>query len=475
MEADRMTRSQTPAAMSAKDSGAARTLFFDHAFLPGGWARNVRMAIADGVIADVVADAAGMNGERVKGIAIPGLPNLHCHTFQRGMAGLAERRGAGDDSFWTWRDVMYRFVGRLTPEDVEAIAAYAYAEMLERGFTAVGEFHYIHHGADGTPYSDLAEMASRIIAAAGTTGIGLTLLPAFYAYSGFGAAPAAPGQRRFLNDPVRFLKMVEATRAAAARLPSAAVGIAPHSLRAVTPETLAEVVTATAHEPIHIHIAEQVKEVDDCLAWSGARPVAWLYDHMPVDARWCLIHATHMTAEETGRIAVSGAVAGLCPITEASLGDGIFNGSAFLAAGGRLGVGSDSNIEIDAAGELRQLEYSQRLHCRGRNIMTTETGESTGYRLFTAALSGGAQALGRPIGALAAGQRADIVVLDAEHTSFSTVAREHWLDSWIFAPGRPAVDSVFAGGIKVVDGGRHLQRETIAARYRTTLGRLIDV
>lgn len=469
-----MTRSQTLAATNAKDSGAARSLVFDHAFLRGGWARDVRITVAHGVISEVVADAAGTAGERVKGIAVPGLPNLHCHTFQRGMAGLAERRGPGDDSFWTWRDVMYRFLGKLTPEDVEAIAAYAYAEMLERGFTAVGEFHYIHHGADGTPYTDLAEMAARIVAAAGATGIGLTMLPAFYAYGGFGAAPAVPGQRRFLNDPHRFLKLVEATRSAAARLPSTAVGIAPHSLRAVTPETLAEVVKATPQGPIHIHIAEQVKEVDDCLAWSGARPVAWLYDNMPVDARWCLIHATHMTADETQRMAASGAVAGLCPITEASLGDGIFNGPEFLAAGGRLGVGSDSNIEIDAAGELRLLEYSQRLGRRGRNVMTTEPGESTGHRLFTAALAGGAQALGRPIGSLAVGQRADIVVLDAEHTSFSTVAREHWLDSWIFVPGRPAVDAVFTGGVKVVEGGRHLQREAIAARYRATLGRLID-
>jgi formimidoylglutamate deiminase len=317
-------------------------------------------------------------------------------------------------------------------------------------------------------------MESRIVAAAIGTGIGLTLLPAFYAYGGFGAAPAVLGQRRFLNDPARFLKLVEATRAAAARSPSAAVGIAPHSLRAVTPETLADVIKATPNGPIHIHIAEQEKEVDDCLAWSGARPVAWLYDHMPVDARWCLIHATHMTGDETRRMAASGAVAGLCPTTEASLGDGIFNGPDYLAAGGRFGVGSDSNVEIDAAGELRLLEYSQRLRCRGRNIMTTEAGESTGYRLFTAALAGGAQALGRPIGALAVGQRADIVVLDAEHTRFSTVAREHWLDSWIFVPGRPAVDSVFAGGAKVVDGGRHRQHDIIAARYRATLRRLID-
>ncbi|MGH6962135.1 MAG: formimidoylglutamate deiminase, partial [Dongiaceae bacterium] len=408
-----------------------RSLFFDHAFLPGGWAENVRVAIDDGVISGVItevaADAPRDGSHHVPGLALPGLPNLHCHAFQRGMAGLAERRGPGNDSFWTWRDVMYRFLGRLTPDDVEAISAYAYLEMLEQGFTAVGEFHYLHHDADGAPYSDLGEMAARIVAAASETGIGLTLLPAFYAFGGFGGLATAPGQRRFLNDPTRFLELVARTREVAARLPGSAVGIAPHSLRAVTPQTLSAVVAATTAGPIHIHVAEQTKEVDDCVAWSGARPVEWLIDHAPVDARWCLVHATHMTSDETRRVAASGAVVGLCPITEASLGDGIFDGPEFIGAGGRFGVGSDSNIEIDAAGELRLLEYSQRLGHRGRNVMTTAEGESTGQRLFTQALAGGAQALGRPIGAIAPGRRADIVVLDAEHTSFATTRREHWL------------------------------------------------
>jgi formimidoylglutamate deiminase len=469
-----MTPQRTLDATHAKQLVAGRSLFFDHAFLPDGWASNVRLSIEAGFISNVEVGARRDDSTHVKGIALPGLPNLHCHTFQRGMAGLAERRGPGDDSFWTWRDVMYRFLGRLSPDDVEAIAAFAYSEMLEQGFTAVGEFHYLHHDADGSPYADLGEMAARIAAAASATGIGLTLLPAFYAYGGFGAAAPAGGQRRFLNNPDRFLKLLERTRAVAAALPSAAVGIAPHSLRAVTPETLRAVVEGAAAGPVHIHIAEQVKEVDDCIAWSGRRPVEWLLDTMPVDPRWCLIHATHMTGDETLRLAASGAVAGLCPITEASLGDGIFNGPNYLAAGGRFGVGSDSNIEIDAAGELRLLEYSQRLGHRGRNVMTTHPGESTGHRLFTAALAGGAQALGRPIGAIAAGQRADIVLLDAEHVSFATTAREHWLDSWIFVPGRPAVASVLVGGVKVVEDGRHLQSEAITARYRAVLGRLVD-
>ncbi|MBN9042944.1 MAG: formimidoylglutamate deiminase [Rhizobiales bacterium] len=469
-----MTRLPATGAMSPQHSAGARSLFLDHAFLPDGWARNVRLTIESGCISHVAADAERGESEYVKGIALPGLPNLHCHTFQRGMAGLAERRGSGNDSFWTWREVMYRFLDRLMPDDVEAIAAHAYAEMLEQGFTSVGEFHYIHHGIDGSPYANLAEMASRIVAAASASGIGLTLLPAFYAYGGFGAAAATPGQRRFLNDPDRFLKLVAQTREAASQLPSAAVGIAPHSLRAVSPETLRAVVDATAAAPIHIHVAEQTKEVEDCIAWSGRRPVEWLLDNMPVDARWCLIHATHMTSAETQRLAASGAVAGLCPITEASLGDGIFNGPEFLAAGGQFGVGSDSNIEIDAAGELRLLEYSQRLGRRARNVMTTLAGESTGRRLFTAALAGGAKALGRPIGAIAAGHRADIVLLDADHTSFATVDRDHWLDSWIFVPGRPSITTVLVGGETVVRDGCHLHSEAITARYRATLRRLVD-
>ncbi len=460
--------------MGTKDVGTTRRLFFADALLPDGWARNVRVSIADGVIADVTVNADARDCVRIDGIAIPGLPNLHSHAFQRGMAGLAERRGPANDSFWTWRDVMYRFLGRLTPDDVQAIAAYAYAEMLERGFTAVGEFHYLHHNADGMPYADIAEMGSRIVAAASETGIGLTLMPSFYAYGGFGGATANPGQRRFLNDAERFLRLVDRTRAIAACHPSSVVGIAPHSLRAVTPESFVKVVDATTTGPIHIHVAEQTKEVEDCVAWSGARPVAWLLDNMPVDARWCLIHATHMTEDETLRAAASEAVAGLCPITEASLGDGIFNGPEFLQAGGRFGVGSDSNIEIDAAGELRLLEYSQRLGRRGRNLMTIEANESTGARLLTAALSGGAQALGRPIGAIAAGVRADIVVLDGEHTAFSTVNREHWLDSWIFVAGQSAVKAVFVSGVKVVDAGRHVHHDAITARYRATMRKLTD-
>ncbi len=451
---------------------APRELFFDHALLPDGWAAGVRIGVADGSIVSVVTGAP-RGGSQAFGIAVPGLPNLHCHAFQRGMAGRGERRGPASDSFWTWREVMYRFLAALTPDDVEAIAAFAYMEMLEAGFTSVGEFHYLHHAPDGRPYGDLGEMAARIAAAAAESGIGLTLLPSLYMTGGFGAAPPNAGQRRFLNDSDRFLALVARTRDIAAALPHARVGIAPHSLRAVPPDALRRVVEAFPEGPVHIHAAEQVREVEDCVAATGARSVEWLLRHAGIDERWCLIHATHMTADETEQLARRGCVVGLCPLTEASLGDGIFHGVEYLAMGGRYGVGTDSNIQIDAAAELRQLEYGQRLARRGRNMMTTAEGESTGRCLFAAALAGGAQALDRPIGTIAPGHRADIVVLDAEDADFATARDDGWLDAWIFVRGRAAVKNVFVAGRPVVEAGRHSLRGPITDRYKRVLKQLL--
>jgi formimidoylglutamate deiminase len=449
-----------------------RELFFDHALTPDGWACDVRIVVADGSIESLTHGAERAGAEHIAGIAVPGLPNLHCHAFQRAMAGRAERRGPETDSFWTWRDVMYRFLARLSPDDVEAIAAFAYMEMLETGSTAVGEFHYLHHDVDGRPYADLGEMATRIAAASVAAGIGLTLLPSFYAYGGFGGAPAAAGQRRFLNDPDRFLKLVERTRAIVKDMPAARVGIAPHSLRAVTPEALSVVCRAAADAPIHIHAAEQVKEVEDSVAAMGRRPVEWLLENAGLDSRWCVIHATHMNDQEVRALAASGAVAGLCPLTEASLGDGIFNGPHYLSAGGRFGVGSDSNIQIDAAAELRQLEYEQRLVHHARNVMTSHEGESTGRRLFSTALAGGAQALQQPMGALAPGFRADIVLLDHEHPDLGSGSGDRWLDAWIFVAGRGAVKTVLAGGETVVDAGCHKARPVIERRFKDVLSHL---
>jgi len=449
---------------------ADAALWFEHALLADGWAAGVRVEVADGLVSAIQAGAQPQAGDDRGGIAVPGLPNLHSHAFQRAMAGLTEVRGPEGDSFWTWRELMYRFVGDLSPEDVQAIAAQAFLEMLETGFTRVGEFHYLHHGPDGRPYADVAEMAARIAAAAEETGIGLTLLPVFYAHSGFGGAAPTEGQRRFVNDVDGYARLHEASRAAVTSLADAVVGVAPHSLRAATEEEL-RVVAALA-QPIHIHIAEQVKEVDDCLAWSGARPVEWLQDRFAVDDSWCLVHATHVTEAERRRIATRGAVAGLCPITEANLGDGVFPAARYLAEGGAFGVGSDSNVRIDAAEELRLLEYGQRLTRRARNVLAPGEGSATGAALYRNALTGGAQALGVPQAAgLAVSAAADIVSLPSTHEAYAGRAGDAWLDSRVFAAGQ--VEHVWRRGRRVVEDGRHLARERVAARYREALARLL--
>jgi len=332
-------------------------LHFASALLPSGWANDVQVVVAAGAIAAVTPGVAPAAGDERHAIALPGLASLHSHAFQRGMAGLAELRGDSTDTFWTWRETMYRFALAMTPDDVAAVATLLYVEMLERGFTRVGEFHYLHHDPDGSPYTDLAEMAARIAQAAEASGIALTLLPSFYAHSSFGGAAPHAGQRRFICSVDQFAELMTASRKTIANLPDATIGIAPHSLRAVTPDELRAIMPLADGGPVHIHAAEQVKEVEDCLAWSGRRPVQWLLEHAPVDRRWCLIHATHTTDAEIAAFAGTGAVAGLCPITEASLGDGIFPAREFLDAGGTFGVGTDSNVLVGIADELRQLEY----------------------------------------------------------------------------------------------------------------------
>ena len=451
------------------------SLWFEEALLAEGWARRVRIDIAAGRIAAVTAAVEPRPEDERHGAALPGLGNLHSHAFQRGMAGLAERRGPASDSFWTWREVMYRFVDRLEPEDVQAIAAQAYAEMLESGFTRVGEFHYLHHDRDGRPYADLAELSGRIAAAAEETGIALTLLPVFYAHGGFGAASPGPMQRRFLNDPTSFAALLDGARRAVAGLEDGVVGIAPHSLRAASPEELTAILPLAQGGPIHIHIAEQVKEVEDCLAWSGQRPVEWLYNQVPVDQAWCLVHATHITEAETRRLAESGAVAGLCPITEANLGDGLFPAPEYLGQGGRFGIGSDSNVLVDAAEELRVLEYGQRLSRRGRNLLARQEDESVGAALFAGALAGGAQALGAKEFGLAIGAPADIVALNLEHPSLVARSGDALLDGWIFAGRAGMVESVWRWGRQVVEQGRHRDAARISSRYRQTLERLLSL
>ncbi len=453
------------------------TLWFDVALLPDGWARAVRLRLREGRIDGIERDVAASDGDERHAIALPGLANVHSHAFQRAMTGLTGQRGPEDDNFWTWREMMYHFVGRLTPDDLVSISALAYVEMLESGFTRVGEFHYVHHAVDGRPYADVGELAGRIVDAAHETGIGLTLLPVFYAHASFGEEQArpTPGQRRFICGLDDFARLLESAEHHARRLPDAVVGVAPHSLRAVNPDELATVTALRPGAPLHMHAAEQVREVEDCLAWSGQRPVAWLLDHAGVDARWCLVHATHIDAAEIRGIVASGAVVGLCPVTESDLGDGIFPALPYTSQGGRFGVGTDSNVLIDAAVELRTLEYEQRLLHRARNVLASRTGASTGRSLFEGALSGGAQALGcRGVDApaLAAGRPADLFSLAPTHAALAGRAGDTLLDSWIFGTRSGAIDRVWRHGRCVVRDGRHVVRASIEARFRTTVQRL---
>lgn len=450
--------------------------FAAHALLPTGWAADVRIACdAAGRITEVTPGAApnAVMGaaRRLRGHVIPGIANLHSHAFQRAMAGGAERRSpAGRDSFWTWRETMYRFALSITPEDAEAIAAQLYAECLERGFTQIAEFHYLHHAPDGAPYADRAEMAQRLFAAAAKTGMGITMLPSLYRHGGIFGAPPHDGQRRFLNDLDGFHDILERVQATAATQPHAAWGVAPHSLRAVTPAMLEAM--AALNCPIHIHAAEQEKEVEECLAATGLRPVEWLLRHTPLDRRWVLIHATHMTPEETRALAATGAVAGLCPSTEASLGDGIFPLPDYLAAEGRLGFGTDSHVGICPAAELRQLETSQRLALELRSVATDEARPHPGRGLLERALAGGAQACGVAMGGIAPGLRCDLVELDDEHPTLLGRSGDGLLDAWCFGPADRMVRSVAVGGQVVVEGGRHIREGAIRADFSRTMKRL---
>lgn len=450
-----------------------RSLWFGEALLAEGWARDVRITIRDGYIFQIVRNVPPNVADTVCGIALPGLCNVHSHAFQRGMAGLAERVGPSHDDFWTWREVMYQFLDRLTPNDIEAISAMAFAEMLEAGFTRVGEFHYMHKDERGAAYGNTGELMDSIIAAAQSAGIALTLLPVFYAHGGFGGAPPTHRQRRFITSVEEFGKLVDYARTATQRLPASRTGIAPHSLRAVTPEELAAILPLARNDPIHIHVAEQIREVSDCVGWSGRRPVRWLLNHAPVDDRWCLIHATHLDSDEVKGLAQSNAVAGLCPLTEANLGDGIFPAKQYLRDGGRIGIGTDSNIAINAAQELRMIEYTQRLNSKARNVLGEEEGASVGKALFAAALAGGAQALGASSPTLTVGAPADIVVLDAAHPSLVGRHGDTILDSLVFANTKCLIRSVWVHGELAVNDGYHLRRFAIVARYRKAIERLL--
>jgi formimidoylglutamate deiminase len=443
-------------------------IFAHEVLTPAGWVRDARIVVEAGRIVSVTADTSPEAGDDRHGILAPGMSNVHSHAFQRAMAGLTEMPGPGNDNFWSWRDLMYRFALSFDPDQIEAVAGQLYVEMLEAGFTRVGEFHYLHHARDGAHYADIAEHSVRIAAAATETGIGLTLLPVFYAHSQFGGQAPGEGQRRFINDVSSFASLLEGARKAVDSLNQGRVGIAPHSLRAATIEEIRDLQQLDFDGPIHIHIAEQVKEVEDSIAFSGKRPVEYLLDNSDADGRWCFIHATHMTDGETIEMARRGVIAGLCPITEANLGDGFFPAPLFMEHGGLISVGSDSNVQIGVAAELRQLEYSQRPLHRARNVIASR-GRSTGRTLFDESVDGGGRALMHTTG-IAAGMPADFVslkpVFDVGYTG------DEILDSWVFGEGM-RVDSVWAHGDKVVSEGRHRNRDATGTRFATVMRALL--
>lgn len=438
------------------------------ALLPEGWANNVRIRIEDGRIAEVTTEAEGGG----HGVILPAPVNLHSHTFQRAMAGLSEARTAGQDSFWTWRALMYRFLERLSPEDVQAIAAQAMVEMAEAGFAAVCEFHYLHHPVGGGTYADVAEMSARIAAAAQETGLGLTHLPVIYEQGGVDGRALAGGQLRFGSSPETYANLLTGAGRSLAEMPDAVLGVAAHSLRAVSLGTLDRVAGLVPSGPVHMHIAEQVAEVTEVQAAWGARPVEWACANLPLDARWCMIHATQMTPAETADLAATGAVAGLCPITEANLGDGIFDAPGWLAAGGAFGVGTDSNVRISLPEELRLLEYSQRLNLKARAVMADE--RSTGRLLWEGAAKGGARAAGRQTGAIAVGNWADLVALDRGDLRLEGLAGDRLLDAFVFAGRDGLVTDLWAAGRHIVSEGRHIARDAVATSFRASMRRLRD-
>ena len=441
----------------------SQALFAPHALLPDGWARDVLLTWNDaGALTDVTPQARAPLGAAVaNGPLLPGLPNLHSHAFQRAFAGLSEYRSADYDSFWSWRDLMYRFALSVSPDQLEDIATHLYIEMLQAGYTAVCEFHYLHRDPAGKAYADPAEMSMRLIAAAQRAGIGLTLLPVLYQHAGFGAQPVRADQRRFVNSVDGLLEIVATLRATGAR-----IGVAPHSLRAVGPHALADLLAGVdVHTPIHIHIAEQLQEVRDCVAWSGQRPVQWLLANAAVDARWCLVHATHVTPAERGALAASGAVTGLCPSTEANLGDGVFDAAAYLAAEGVWGIGSDSHASVSAAEELRLLEYTQRLAHERRNVLVGQVHGQVADHLWLGAVHGGARASGRAVAGLAVGQQADFVVLDTRGT-LAGLAPELALAGHVFANhGRNMVRDVWVAGRSQLRDGEHALGRLACERF----------
>jgi formimidoylglutamate deiminase len=454
-------------------------LYAENILLNDGWASKQTITIEQGVITAITAGKAD-GAEVAKGAVIPGMVNCHSHAFQRAFAGFSEQGSEGQDSFWTWRKIMYQFLAQLTEVDAKSIAKQLYIEMLKMGYTRVAEFHYLHHDIDGSTYdnnsSHLATMAHAIFDAAKESGIGLTLLPVLYQHSGFGEQAPTDGQKRFINSTAQFNQLVSDCFTLSESFPNTNVGIAPHSLRAVNKDALA---SAIAHvraldkqAPIHIHIAEQQKEVDDCLAHYGKRPVQWLLDNIALDQHWCLIHATHLDEQERKGIIATQAIAGICPTTEANLGDGIFPTTEFLAEQGTIAIGSDSHISVNPIEELRWLEYAQRLIRQQRAILASKEQASVGQNLWQQAAVGGAQSTNSNTGCLAIGKQADLLVLDSEQTKLFANTRQHLLDSVIFASQQNIVNDVMVNGAWVIKDKQHKEQQQTGDNFAKLLLRL---
>ncbi|HYD16898.1 MAG TPA: formimidoylglutamate deiminase [Patescibacteria group bacterium] len=457
------------------------TLFAETALLPDGWADNVLVEIdKDGWIVGVdsfkIPPKPNDEVEIIHGPLIPGMANIHSHAFQRAMAGMAERASGKKDTFWSWRETMYRFLAFLEPEDMQAVTAQAYVDMLKAGYTSVGEFHYIHHHMNGQPYENRSVMSQEVIQAALETGIAITHMPSLYAYGGFGEKQAAEGQRRFINAVPDLMRIIEELHGEFKNVPQVTLGLAHHSLRAVSPAMLHEGTTAIRRllpeAPIHIHAAEQMGEVEACLEWSRKRPVEWLLENGGIDDKWCLIHCTHVNDDEVRGLAKSGAVAGLCPTTEANLGDGIFPLVKFFHEGGRFAIGSDSHITVSVIEELRWLEYIQRLVYRERTLIKDHDIPSVGAALYDRCLSGGGRALGRKSGQIDIGHRADLVVLDKDLPFMTGKLRDHILDAAIFAANQNPVKDVMSGGRWVVKNRHHKREEHILEKFRKVMAKV---
>jgi len=459
-------------------------LYAENILLNDGWASKQTITIEQGVITAI--DAGMIEGAEIaQGAVIPGMVNCHSHAFQRAFAGFSEQGSEGQDSFWTWRKIMYQFLAQLTEVDAKNIAKQLYIEMLKMGYTRVAEFHYLHHDIDGSAYNSkaitdksasLATMAQAIFDAAQESGIGLTLLPVLYQHSGFGEQSPSEGQKRFINSTEQFNQLVSDCFTLSEQYSNTNVGIAPHSLRAVDKTSLLSAVEHVRRldnqAPIHIHISEQQKEVDDCLEYFGKRPVQWLLDNVELDKHWCLIHATHIDEAERKGIIAKEAIAGICPTTEANLGDGIFPTTEFLAEKGTIAIGSDSHISVNPIEELRWLEYAQRLIKQQRAILATDEHASVGQNLWQQAAMGGAQSTNSNTGCLAIGKQADLLVLDKDKTKLFANANQQLLDSMIFASQQNPVSYVMVNGIWQIKAQQHVEQVQASDNFAKLLVRL---